>query len=112
MNTFPITTKLNLAHTVSTCLTKFRKRKLPQAFLFSLTGFLVSQFFLLNILYSQHPQGGWATLMGSFSTLSLLLVVLLAIIICLFTLWKSATVITTLASKKAVVKPILGLQLL
>ena len=101
MNTFSNTLKaiLNLVHSVSTVLTKVRKRKLPQEFLFLLTGFLVSQFFLLNILYAQHPQGGWVTFLGNISTLSLLSIVLLAILACLVALWRSASNLAT-ASRK------------
>jgi len=70
---------------------KINTNKLPQKILFLLTGFLVSQFFLLNILYSQHPKGGWVTLFGNISTFSLMTLILLAIIACLIALWRSAT---------------------
>ncbi len=101
MNTFTNTT-LSLIHSVSSTLSRITAKKLPQQFLFLLTGFLVSQFFLLNILYSQHPQGGWVTLFGNISTLSLITVILLAIIACLITLWHSAadTVTTTPVTRK------------
>ena len=84
-----------LTNTISSVLTKISAKKLPQLFLFLLTGFLVSQFFLLNILHSQHPQGGWVTPFGNISTLSLIVVVLLAIIACLIALWRSATTSVT-----------------
>lgn len=84
-----------LANTITSALTKVSAKKLPQQFLFLLTGFLVSQFFLLNILYSKHPQGGWVTFVGNISTFSLMIIVLLTIIACLITLWRSATITTT-----------------
>ncbi len=90
MNTLT-NTILSLAHSVSSTLKRINAKKIPQQFLFLLTGFLVSQFFLLNILYSQHPQGGWVTLFGNISTLSLMTTILLAIIACLVVLWRSAT---------------------
>ena len=90
MNTLK-NTLLSLTHSVSSALVKVNAKKLPQQVLFLLTGFLVSQFFLLNILYSQHPQGGWVTYFGNISTTSLIAVILLAIIACLIALWRSAT---------------------
>ena len=102
MNTISKTI-LSLPHTVSTALTKISKRKLPQEFLFLLTGFLVSQFFLLNILHSQNPQGGWITPFGTVSTLSLITTVLLAIITCLVALWRSASK-TEIATRKTETK--------
>jgi len=66
------------------------KKSIPQTILFLLTGFLLSQFFLLNVLYTQHPQGGWVTPFGNVTTVSLLAVNLLAILVCLISLWRSA----------------------
>jgi hypothetical protein len=90
MNTLK-NTIIGLTYSVGSTLTKISAKKLPQQVLFLLTGFLVSQFFLLNILYSQHPQGGWVTFFGNISTTSLIAIVLLAIIACLIALWRSAT---------------------
>ncbi len=90
MNTLK-NTLLSLIHSVSSTLVKITAKKLPQQVLFLLTGFLVSQFFLLNILYSQHPKGGWVTYFGEISTTSLIAIVLLTIIACLIALWRSAT---------------------
>jgi mannose/fructose/N-acetylgalactosamine-specific phosphotransferase system component IIC len=67
------------------------KNSITQTILFLFTGFLLSQFFLLNILYTQHPQGGWVTPFGSVTTVSLLAVSLLAIFVCLISLWRSAS---------------------
>jgi len=66
-------------------------KKSAQPILFLLTGFFLTQFFLLNILYSQHPLGGWHTMLGNISTPTLLSVVLLALLFCLVALWHMAT---------------------
>lgn len=100
MNTFSNTIKtiFGLAHSDSKAFTKTltkkvknQKQKLTQRLLLLLTGFLVSQFFLLNILHSQHPLGGWVTPFGSISTQSLLSIVLLTIFVCLISLWHSTS---------------------
>ena len=96
MNTFSNTIKtiFGLAHSNGKAFTKKVKNQnqnLSQRLFLLLTGFLVSQFFLLNILHSQHPLGGWVTPFSSISTMSLLSIVLLTIIVCLVALWRSAS---------------------
>lgn len=59
------------------------------ALLMALTGFLFTQVMLLNVLHSKHPQGGWATEMGTITTHSILMVSLAALSICLVALWRS-----------------------
>ena len=73
--------------------------KVPaQALLFLLTGFLLSLFFLLNVLVSQHPDGGWQTAFGNISTTTVLSAVLIGLVLCLIVLWKSATSTTRSSS--------------
>ena len=82
---------LKLTRTLSTILDKNWKKKPAQSFLFLLTGFLLTIFFLLNILVSQHPKGGWQTALGNISTTTMLSIVLVALVFCLIALWRSAT---------------------
>ena len=78
---------LKLTDTLSEILNSNWKKKPAQAFLFLLTGFLLSIFFLLNILVSQHPNGGWQTALGNISTTTMLSIVLVALVFCLIALW-------------------------
>jgi len=59
------------------------------AFLLFLTGFFFIQFMFANILYIKHPFGGWMTSMGTFTNASILFTLLLALSVCMFTLWLS-----------------------
>lgn len=61
------------------------------AFLLFSSGFLFAQLMLLNVLYTRHPQGGWATDLGIFSTPFVLIMYLLALTFCLVALWRSTT---------------------
>ncbi len=70
-------------------LSRLWKNKSKQTFLLFLTGFLLSQIFLLNILLSQHPQGGWVTFIGNITTPTVMAVLLLSLLVCLVTLWRS-----------------------
>ena len=65
------------------------KTKPSNAFLLFLTGFLFAQVMIVNVLYTKHPQGGWATDLGIFTTPSILTSFLLALSLCLFVFWRS-----------------------
>ncbi len=100
MNIFSSTFKtiFNFISFPKSVLTKNRKKKTSQPFLFLLTGFFLTQFLLLNVLYSQHPLGGWQTAVGNITTQTLLTVALIALLLCLVALWRSAT--TNTANRK------------
>ena len=63
------------------------------AFLLFLTGFFFAQVLLFNVLYTRHPQGGWVTEFGNFSTVTILYGFLFALALCLIALWRSVTTI-------------------
>ena len=65
--------------------------KPSNAFLIFLTGFFFAQVMIVNVLYSRHPQGGWATDLGLFSTPSILVTFLTVLSLCLFVLWRSVS---------------------
>lgn len=65
--------------------------KPSNAFLLFLTGFLFAQMMIVNVLYTRHPQGGWETELGIFSTPSILVTILAALSLCLFVLWRSVS---------------------
>jgi hypothetical protein len=67
------------------------KTKPSNAFILFLTGFFFSQVMLLNILYTQHPQGGWVTEFGHLPTALVLFGFLFGLALCLITLWRSVT---------------------
>ncbi|WP_299872739.1 hypothetical protein [uncultured Cocleimonas sp.] len=66
-------------------------KKPSNAFLLFLSGFLFAQVMIVNVLYSRHPQGGWATDLGMFSTPTILVTFLAALSLCLFVLWRSVS---------------------
>jgi hypothetical protein len=70
---------------------KKQKVNFAQPLLLLVTGFLLSLFVLLNVLYAQNPLGGWVTPFGNAPTSVLLSVCLLGLIACLVSLWRSAT---------------------
>jgi len=80
----------NLRTGLASSLSILWGKKSPRVFLLFVTGFLLSQFFLLNFLLIQHPKGGWVTFAGSMPTTNLIAVILLALIFCLAALWRSA----------------------
>jgi len=101
-NTFK--TILGFIYSRKRAITKNWKSKYSQSFLLILTGFFITQFFLLNILYSQHPLGGWQTALGNITTQTLLSVVLFALLFCLVALWRSATTNKAATTNKKMTK--------
>ncbi len=69
--------------------------KPSNAFLLFLTGFLFVQVMIVNLLYTQHPQGGWVTEFGNLPTVFVLISLLFALALCLMALWRSVTGINT-----------------
>ncbi len=78
-------------YSLKSALTKSWKEKYSQPLLLLLTGYFFTQFLLLNILYAQHPLGGWQTAVGNITTKTLLAVTLITLLFCLVVLWRSAT---------------------
>ncbi len=76
------------------------KAKPSNAFLLFLTGFFLTLVLLANFLYSQQPQGGWVTALGSISTSTVLSVLLFALSLCLVALWRSSSRSKTSANKQ------------
>ena len=81
----------NLSTTIIATVKNTLITKPSNAFLLFLTGFFFTLFMLANILYINHPLGGWVTSIGTFSTPLLLVTVLLALSVCLIVLWRSVT---------------------
>ena len=84
------------------------EKKQSNAILLFVTGFFFAQFMLLNILSTINPLGGWVTMIGTFTTTSILLTVLFVLVLCLIALWlsvvKQENVNETKVTKTTVVK--------
>ena len=90
----------NLSTTIIATVKNTLVTKPSNAFLLFLTGFFFTLFMLANILYTNHPLGGWITSVGTFTTTSILLASLTALSVCLIALWRSvATKESTKESK-------------
>ena len=79
----------NLSTTIIATVKNTLITKPSNAFLLFLTGFFFTLFMLANILYINHPLGGWITSVGTFATTSILLASLTALSVCLIALWRS-----------------------
>ncbi len=92
--------KMNIStNTQNNVQNKNQNTKLQQSLLLSLTGFLLSLFVLLNILYAQNPLGGWVTPFGNMPTSVLLSICLFGLLACLVALWRSATPTNTTSER-------------
>lgn len=96
---------------IKTILSTFLSKKPSNAFLLFLAGFFFAQFMLVNILYTKDPLGGWVTSLGTITTASILLAVLLALSVCLIALWKSVAIKETSKELKVVKASITKVQI-